>query len=61
MPSLLREQALVFLRSESGSTAVEYGLVLAIIVAALVVSLTGLGASIASAIDAVGAKMIASS
>lgn len=55
MRALHRGRALIL--SERGSTAAEYGLILALIVAALVLALTTLSGAIATAIDAVGATI----
>ena len=49
-----------FIRSEDGSTAAEYGIILALVVTALVIALTDLGDSIVAAVEAVGAKMMGS-
>lgn len=46
-----------FLKDESGATAIEYGLIAALIAVVLVGALTALGANLSATFDAVSAKL----
>lgn len=46
-----------FLKDESGATAIEYGLIAALVAVVLVTALTAMGAKLGGTFDAVSAKL----
>ena len=55
--ALNKENPMSFIREESGVTAIEYGLIAALIAIAIIVALTALGDSLSSNFDQVSTAM----
>ena len=56
-PAMNEENFMSFIREESGVTAIEYGLIAALIAIAIIVALTALGDSLSSNFDPVSSAV----